>query len=325
MNELTVARIDVEGQQHWPEQFPLVYQLQDCTCELQAVTGWLARNSTSLLKELDQHGAIVLRNFPLHDGIAFDHCVQAFGLHNFAYKNSLSNAVRHNVTERVFTANEAPAGIAIHLHHEMAQTPFYPSRLFFFCEQAPEAGGETPLCRSDILLDKLQQRIPAFIQRCQELGVRYTNVMPAEDDAGSGQGRSWRSTLRVDSPRSAEKKLQALGYSWEWLKEDNLRVTTATLPAVRKLPDGRRVFFNQLIAAFRGWQDTRNQSDKSICYGDGSDFDTGHLAALAETSDSLTVALPWKTGDMALVDNFLVMHGRRPFLGKRRVLASLAE
>jgi hypothetical protein len=28
-------------------------------------------------------------------------------------------------------------------------------------------------------------------------------------------------------------------------------------------------------------------------------------------------------GDVALVDNFLAMHGRRPFSGTRKVLASL--
>jgi hypothetical protein len=53
------------------------------------------------------------------------------------------------------------------------------------------------------------------------------------------------------------------------LPEDNLRVTTPVLPAVRTLEDGRRVFFNQLIAAFQGWQDKRNVAQKSICFGDG--------------------------------------------------------
>jgi hypothetical protein len=37
----------------------------------------------------------------------------------------------------VFTANEAPAEIEIFLHHEMAQTPRFPSHLFFFCEKSP--------------------------------------------------------------------------------------------------------------------------------------------------------------------------------------------
>ncbi|MEL7517687.1 MAG: TauD/TfdA family dioxygenase, partial [Pseudomonadota bacterium] len=36
-----------------------------------------------------------------------------------------------------------------------------------------------------------------------------------------------------------------------------------------------------------------------------------------------TALCAWQPGDVALVDNFTVMHGRRPFEGKRRVLASL--
>ena len=38
---------------------------------------------------------------------------------------------------------------------------------------------------------------------------------------------------------------------------------------------------------------------------------------------SFTFDIPWQSGDVAVLDNFLVMHGRRPFEGKRAVLASL--
>jgi hypothetical protein len=51
-------------------------------------------------------------------------------------------------------ANEAPASVMLCLHHEMAQTPIHPSKLFFFCEQAAESGGATPLCRSDVLWER---------------------------------------------------------------------------------------------------------------------------------------------------------------------------
>ena len=46
----------------------------------------------------------------------------------------------------------------------------------------------------------------------------------------------------------------------------------------------------------------------------------GTAIALA---DELTFDIDWQTGDVALLDNFLVMHGRRTFSGERRVLASL--
>ena len=47
------------------------------------------------------------------------------------------------------------------------------------------------------------------------------------------------------------------------------------------------------------------------------------MAVAIDLSDELTADLQWQPGDVALLDNYLVMHGRRPFSGKRRVLASL--
>src|SRR5438094_122123 len=85
-----------------------------------------------------------------------------------------------------------------------------------------------------------------------------------DDAPKSGMGRSWQSTLRAKTREEAEARLRELGYSWEWLPDGCLRATTPTLPAVRKLPDGRTTFFNQLIAAYHGWKDTRNDPSKAI-------------------------------------------------------------
>lgn len=255
----------------------------------------------------------------------FDSCIRAFELENFTYAESLSNAVRNNRSERVFTANEAPPAIEIYLHHELAQTPLYPSKLFFYCELAADSGGATPLCRSDILLGALEEEIPNFVTNCREKGVRYTNVMPATADNASGQGRSWQSTLSSATKADAETRLQALGYQWQWQEDDSLKVTTPTLPAIRSLADGRQVFFNQLIAAFKGWKDSRNAGESSIRFGDESEIAAEDMENVSRLSEQITFDLEWQTGDMALVDNFLVMHGRRPFAGERRVLASLIK
>lgn len=323
---LAVDTMAVEKQQFHPEAFPLVYTLSPATGasgKLDEVSVWVQANLGRLQAELKEHGAILFRGFPVVTDQDFDAFIQFFGMKNFTYTDSLSNAVRRNRTERVFTANEAPPNIAIYLHHEMAQTPVYPSGLFFFCEKAAAAGGATPLCRSDVLLQQMDAEIPAFVAACEEKGVKYTNTMPAEEDLQSGQGRSWRSTLNAPDREAAEAKLQSLGYQWQWLPGDDLRVTTPVLPAVRTLDDGRRVFFNQLIAAFQGWQDKRNVAQKSICFGDGSVIDTQAMARVIALADTLSFDLAWQAGDVALVDNSLVMHGRRPFQGERRVLASL--
>jgi alpha-ketoglutarate-dependent taurine dioxygenase len=318
-----IAPIAVPCQQdHDGASFPLVLQ---CTSSptLDAVTARLTEQRQKLDEQAASHGAILFRGFPLATAEDFDRFVAAFGWKNFPYDESLSNAVRVNRTPRVFTANEAPPSVTIFLHHEMAQTPIYPSKLFFFCEQPAEHGGATPLCRSDVLWQRLVERCPEFARNCRERGLRYTNVMPSENDPNSGMGRSWQSTLRAQTRQQAEARLKGLGYSWEWLDDGCLRATTPVLPATRELSDGRRSFFNQLIAAFRGWKDSRNDPSKSITFGDGALLDGRAAMIAAELADELSFDLAWQRGDVALVDNYVTMHGRRTFVGTRTVLASL--
>ncbi len=287
------------------------------------LAAFLSANKAAVDQALDHAGALLFRGFDVPDPQAFDAAIEGYGEPGFTYEDSLSNAVRTNVTPRVFTANEAPPTTEIFLHHEMAQTPLYPAKLFFYCEIAAETGGATPLCRSDWVLEALRKEAPDFVSRVEKEGVRYTNVMPGTDDAGSGQGRSWRSTLSVDTREQAEARLSELGYSWEWLEDESLRVTTAALPGVRNIGDGRTSFFNQLIAAFRGWADSRNDPNRAITFGGGEPISNEDMAPAIRLADEMTYDLAWQPGDVALIDNFTVMHGRRPFEGKRRVLASL--
>ncbi len=321
---LQVDRASIDGQQEYDGgAFPLVYECQTPSAVLDTATGWLAAHRVDLVEQAATHGAVLFRGFPVSTAEDFDAFVGAFDLPNFPYDDSLSNAVRVNRTPRVFTANEAPPSVSIYLHHEMAQTPVYPSRLFFFCEQPATEGGATPICRSDVLWERLAELCPTFARDCEAKGLRYSNVMPAENDSGSGMGRGWQGTLRANDRDGAEDRLRALGYSWEWLPDGSLRATTPVLPAVMRLPDGRTSFFNQLIAASRGWKDSRNDPSQAITFGDGTPLDRASALTASELGEELTFDIPWMRGDVALLDNFIAMHGRRPFSGTRKVLASL--
>ena len=288
------------------------------------LAAFLKSNKPKVDAALDEAGALLFRGFDVPDAHAFDAAIEGYGEPGFTYEDSLSNAVRTNVTPRVFTANEAPPSTEIFLHHEMAQTPIYPSKLFFYCEIAEMTGGATPLCRSDWLVERLYNHDEVLYSGFLASGVRYTNVMPSSDDAGSGQGRSWRSTLSVSDREGAETRLRELGYDWEWLHGDALRATTPVLTAIRDKAGGKgEVFFNQLIAAFKGWSDSRNAAGKAITWGNGAPITHEDMAPVIAIAEELTVPLDWQEGDVALIDNFTVMHGRYPFEGKRRVLASL--
>ena len=91
----------VTGQQrHDDTAFPLVLVAEGAVSQQD-----LHAQSAALMEQLATHGAILFRGCGVTDAQAFDDFVSGVGLPNFAYDESLSNAVRHNRTPRVFTAN----------------------------------------------------------------------------------------------------------------------------------------------------------------------------------------------------------------------------
>lgn len=183
----------------------------------------------------------------------------------------------------------------------------------------------TELCK------KLEAKRPEFIHDLEKHGVKYVRYMPKEDDATSAIGRGWKSTFLAESKEEAEKQLLALGSSFEWQENECLKTVTATVPAIRTdlgpNRSGEKTFFNSLIAAYTGWNDSRNIGEKAVILGDetGSSIDREAVADTVAIMEEICVAVPWRAGDLLLLDNRTTMHSRRPFEGPRVVLASLVR
>ena len=133
MSNIQIETVSVPGQQEHDVVFPLAYVLKSENSTLEDTHAWIHSQRDHLMQQVAQHGAILFRGFPVDGAEDFDSVIRSFGLDSFTYQESLSNAVRVNRTELVFTANEAPPEVSIFLHHEMAQTPLFPSMLFFCC------------------------------------------------------------------------------------------------------------------------------------------------------------------------------------------------
>ena len=130
-----------------PDNFPSIIVNDGSISTLEQALAWISDNQAAMKKELACTGALLFRGFPVSDAVSYDRFFSGFGYSNFTYEESLSNAVRINYTDLVFSANEAPKDVEIYLHNEMAQTPVFPNIISLFCEKTADTGGATILCR----------------------------------------------------------------------------------------------------------------------------------------------------------------------------------
>ena len=303
--------------------FPLVLQ-PTTEITLTETLLWASENSSWLREKLMLHGAILMRGLPLVTPMDFEVLIDRSGFPRMPYIGGA--APRNPVTNgRVLTTNESPPSEPIPFHHEMAQVPNPPAYIFFYCQYPSESGGQTAIVHSHLVYKRFRAANSAFADKIEKTGVKYIRIMPDQDDRTSAIGRSWRSTFLTEDKSQAEVKMRELGTEWEWLADGNLKTITATVPAIRTdTRTGMKTFFNSVVAAYTGWVDSRNDPTKAVICGDGTAVDGEALLATAAAMDEECVAFPWQKGDVLFIDNHLVMHSRRPFHGRREILATIS-
>ena len=283
----------------------------------------------------EQCGAILFRGFPSltkeNNATAaynfntfvesFDDCLQ---FQDLSYEKSMSFAVRTKITNRICTTNEGKSGGLV-FHHEQAQTPLWPSHVFFCCElpAAKKDGGETGIVSSITVYKKLQQLYPTFINKLENIGIQYTIYSGDTSDSTKGSGRSWKSFFHVTTKKECELKMNAGGWTYEWgvgpsgtvVDENFLKCTTPILEGVKTIKNGQKCFFNQLIATTAnalefskvGSNTNRNDNGGSSNSNDnGIDIDNGYNPLIdIPTQDGINECVKFSNGDQIDLDILL--------------------
>ena len=58
-------------------------------------------------------------------------------------------------------------------------------------------------------------------------------------------------------------------------------------------------------------------------YGDDSEITKLEISEIMEAYKKSTVQFKWEKGDVLMLDNMLMSHGRNPFKGKRNIIVSM--
>lgn len=274
---------------------------------------------------LNKSGAILFRGFPVTSSSDFNDVVEASGFPEAVYVGG--RASRTQVVGRVYTANESPPDKEIPFHHEMSYIPDFPTKLFFFCEQEPGKGGETPIVLSHIIYEKMKEKHPGFVSQLEEHGLKYIKLAADVDDPSSYTGSSWKSAYKTDKKNVAEERAAKLGTKLEWMG-NVAKLITGPVPAIRvDKESGCKTWFNSLAASYSGPANEKTYNgNTSVELGNGKPVPDDAMEDFLKILKQECVAIPWKKGDVLLINNLMVLHSRRPLLKPpRRILASLCK
>lgn len=276
----------------------------------------------SLLK----YGGILFRGFKLDGVDAFQSMVEESYGDALDYNDRATQ--RSRVKGKVYTATNYPPDQEILLHNESSFAAKFPRKIFFYSIETADSGGETPIADVRKVYNHLD---PPIRKPFEDKGVLYVRNF-----TGGPFGFKWQEVYQTEDKSEMEKFCTESDIEFEWISEDKVK-TWQKRPATAKHPDtGESLWINhatvlnvfaiepklrQMMLKFFKEKDLPNNT----FYGDGESIDEETILKLKKAYDDAAVSFPWEKGDVLMLDNMLVAHGRRPFSGTRKVVVAMAN
>lgn len=195
----------------------------------------------------------------------------------------------------------------VELHSELAFLPRPPDILWFYCMQASERGGETTFSDGIDLLDRLSAPTRELFS---STGLSYSFVLEAE---------SWQRLTAQDDLSRAQATIAALpGIRAAELGDNrSLKIVFETSAIKPSRFQNRLAFVNSIPVATQA--EYLHLKLLRVMLADGRELPNAVIEEIHGLGQTATDALVWKPGDVAILDNSRLMHGRNAFSGERKM------
>lgn len=288
---------------------------------------WLPDNMALVNKVFNEDRIILFRGFrALSSKSRFAEVVQRItGKELLDYTEP--STPRTRLEGKVYTSTEFPEEAHIPQHNEHSYSDHWPRKVFFYCEQAANAGGQTPVCDSRAVYRLLSEKT---VKKFEEKGVMYIR------NFGNGIDIPWKDFFQTDNKEEVAAYCRRRKIMLDWKGEDTLTTRQLSQGTLVHPETGEKVWFNQAhlfhytnlneeIYQFLIDSYGVDNLPRNACYGDGTPIEAEVLQEIRQVYQQASLSFDWQEGDMVMIDNMLYSHGRAPYSGKRSILVAMTE
>lgn len=302
--------------------FPLL--IQPATDDIDLIA-WATSRRDLIETRLLNHGAILFRGFKIDSVSRFEQFARVFSSELLDYFDQ--HTPRSRVQGKIYTSTEYPADHMVPFHSENSKNSIWPMNIWFCCLHPAQQGGETPIADNRQVFKLIPPRIRERFMQRQVMYVR---------NFGDGLGLPWQRAFQTTDPSLVEQMCREAGMQWEWKDWNRLRVRHVCQAVSQHPRTGEMVWFNQahlfhisnvepavretLLSSFK-----QEDLPSNAYYGDGSAIEAADLDEIREAFWRAAVTFPWEKGDVLMLENMLIAHGRAPFSGSRKVIVAMAN
>jgi alpha-ketoglutarate-dependent taurine dioxygenase len=285
---------------------------------------WARTNREFIDANLLQHGALLFRGFIIGSAVEFEEFAKSTGSDLFGDYGDLP---REEEGGKVYASTPYPPEERILFHNESSHMHRWPMLIWFYCVQAAERGGETPIvdCR------QVYQQLDANIRdKFERKGLMYVRNFTDKLDV------SWQSFFQTDDRAEVEAYCRRAAIDCEWKDENGLRIRQLSPAVVAHPQTGEMVFFNQIQLhhvsclpptvqdSLRSMLDEKD-FPRNVYYGDGSPIEDSVVGMIKDLYDRLAIGFRWQQRDVLMLNNMLVAHSRNAFSGSRKIVVALGS
>ncbi len=283
---------------------------------------WVDANASRVKETLTERGGVMLRGFRAEADTIAEEVLGRIG--HELLDDAFWSTPRTGVAKKTFTATEYSSDRSISLHSEMSYMTRWPRLIAFHALVVAEEGGATTLCE----LGPVSEALAPVMAKFRDKGVIYQRTHRKGVDV------PWQKAFQTEDRARVAEIASTIGMELNWIG-DVLQTRHAAQGCVAD-ESGRPLWFNQTHvfhpanlapAALASLTKLfgKDQLPRNAFYGDGSEISDETVHQVNAAFDERAVGIPWRAGDLVILDNMRFAHGRAPFKGSRKLHVAMAN